>query len=1002
MKKKKTTAQKKFSRKEITAAEEMMYENIKSVVAEFNKSPKLQAELKGTQGWINAVFGFKTADNHVHLGLVIKDGTVALTDEIPEDVDAVVVFASEQDLLDYYTGSQDQVCRMQLASRVRVEGNLALYGYFEYLSSLIGAKEAISAYKKQEKLHKKEALELAKNVGTANRKVNQERIDGRLKAETRDPGVKWLDEPYLSEYTLKDFPRLKKFLADRRRIVPEVTCEQPKHLTDFFLKHGFEKKNDGTRWDPNLRWAESFYYAMSKKKAIIRKGDLLAGTYTPNPICGSITQPYTVGWSIWGELRTFHARELDPYTITDKTIQTLHKHIFPFWKDRNIHQMWKDQFNDPLAAKINDRQFCLNLWSLVSLNPGCPGLEKVVKKGLRGIRKEIKDELKRDKKADREKRNTLEAMKICLDAVSVYAENLAARAKKESDAEKNPKRKKELKNIHEILLNIPEKPARTLHEAVQTLWIMHITLALESMDDDLALGRLDQILQPYFEADLKKIKSKKAREKYITWAIELVGCLYMRITSHVIAAPTIASWQNSGAPPTASTVVGGVKPDGSDAVCDMTYIVLKVTGMLSLNDPDMEARYMPGINSDTYLKRVCEVNYFTWGTPGIHNDAAIIKAWGQYKNYAIEDIRDWVPCGCVEPVMAGKHFAATGDIDSNLMAPFAMALNNGYHPVAMWDLGPKTGKVEDFKTFNSFFKAFEKQFKFIYKNALQGSHQLLKISQQILPSPLYSTLLEGCIEKGRNMTRGGAKYNSSGASMIALSDVIDSFVVIKTLVFDKKMISFKELKKAIDKNFVGCEIFHTLVNSVPKFGSGSKEAVDMGNRIIRMIADYLHSKDNGRGGHYSTGYRTNNNHTVYGRVSGASPSGRLAGKPFTSGLTPSPLASKNVFDNMLDIAKLDPKTLDNSYAFNVRFSFVKKDAHKENIDRLAFIAKTYCEQGGMQAQFIMADSNTLKDAMAHPEYYPELICRVSGYTGYYIKMQRDLQLEILGRTQFDV
>ncbi|MBU1118756.1 formate acetyltransferase [Patescibacteria group bacterium] len=995
---------KKILSKGESAEKKILLENITSMIETFNTTPSLQEELKGTQGWINATIGFKIDnDKNMRMAVVIKDGKITVRKSIPKNADATLVFATKKDLTDYKTASKDKVCRMILASRVRVDGNLALYGYFDYLSSLIFGEDDIKASKVQAKEHHKENLALAKNAKKSGRQTKKKRIAGRLKGEKVDPGVHWLDEPYLSKYDLDDFPRVKQFKHDHHTTLPEVTAEQGKLLTDFYIKNGYETKKDGTPWDPNLRTAEGFYYLMANKEPVVRQDDLLAGTITPNPICGSVTQPYTIGWSIWGELRTIHERELDPYDISSETIETLHKHVFPFWKDRNIHQLWKVQFNNPLPAKINDRMFCLNLWGLVSLNPGSPGFEKVLKKGLTGIKKEINEELKKDAKANKEKKNTLEAIKISLDGVSVYTKNLATQVKKEAGKEKNPKRKKELEDMHTVLLRVPENPARTLHEALQALWIMYIAVGLEGMDDDVALGRLDQILQPYFEADMKKISTKKDHEAYLSHALELVGCLFMRITSHRVGAPTIASWQNSGAPAVASTVVGGVTPKGKDGVNDMTYIVLKIVEMLSLNDPDMDARFMPGVNSRTFLKRVCEVNYITWGTPAIHNDDAVIKAWSQFKGWAIEDIRDWVPVGCVEPVIAGKHLAATGDIDSNLMAPFGMALNNGRHPVAMWDLGPKTGRVEDFKTFDAFYNAFKKQFTFIYSQAFIGSKQLLTIHQQLMPSPIYSALLDGCIKKGRGMTRGGAKYNSSGASLIALSDVVDSLLVIKRLVFEEKKYTFKELKEAVDTNFEGHKKMHALINSsVPKFGSGSKEATDMANKVTHMVSDLLHNEDNGRGGHYSTGYRTNNNHTVYGRVSGASPSGRLAGKPFTPGLTPSPLASKNILDNIGDVAKLDPLTLDNNIAFNVRLVFSDKNTHRQNVDHVTDIVQTYCEQGGMQMQFIMADSDTLKDAMAHPEYYSDLIVRVSGYTGYYVQMQRDLQLEILGRCEYEV
>ncbi len=876
-----------------TSASANAIELLQSVAETFNSTPSLQEELKGTQGWINATIGLRTEDDRMQLAVIIKDGHVSAEDYVPKDVDATLLFRTEKDFNDYQAAKKDDACRMILASRVRVEGNLALYNYFDYLTSLIFSDEELKSSQAQAKEHREENLSLAKKAGNPNRAIREERAAGRLKGEKVDPGVGWLDEPYLSKYSLDDFPRLRQFKDDHLNTLPEVTAEQGKLLTDFFIEHGYETKGDGTPWDPNLRTASGFYHLMTNRKPVIRPNGLLAGTLTPNPICGSITQPYTMGWSIWGELRTIHGRELDPYDISEETIQTLHKYVFPFWVNRNVHQKWIDKFDNPLPAQIADRNFCLNLWGLVSLNPGCPGFEKAVKMGLKGIIGEIDRELKSDPGADQENINTLEAMKISLDAISAYTRNLAQQAGKEASEETDPRRKKELQHMQQTLLRIPDDPAQTLEEAAQIIWIMFIGLGLEGMDDDIALGRLDQILQPYFKADIKKMSSKEDRDDYIKHALEVVGSLFMMITSHRIGAPTIASWQNSGAPGVASTVVGGVKPDGKDAVNDMTYIILKLVEMLCLNDPDMDARYMPGVNSRTYLKRVCEVNYITCGTPAIHNDEAVIEAWSQHEGWAVEDIRDWVPCGCVEPVLAGKHLAATGDIDSNLMAPFTMALNNGYHTVAEWDLGPKTGEVEGFKSFEEFYGAFEKQFEFIYEQAFIGSHQLLEVHQQLMPSPLYSTLLEGCITSGRGMTHGGAKYNSSGASLIALSDVIDSLLVIKKLVFEESKFTFTELKEAVDSNFEGYSKIHALVTTaVPKFGSGDEEAVVMANRVTRMIADFLHSHDNGRGGHYTTGYRTNNNHTVYGRVSGASPSGRLAGKPFTPGLTPSPSASK--------------------------------------------------------------------------------------------------------------
>lgn len=980
---------------------QILFDTTKEIINILNE--RYQNKMTGKLGPINGTIAIKTEDSSIEISIEIKDSKAYIYEnKYITTADAFLVFQSSETLMKFILSDDENSIRMFLASEVRLEGNPATFGYFNYLISL-----AMSSKPDDENLDINNNQSIKNTISLERqpqRQLRKNRGDNRLKAERLDKGVKWLEEPFLSEYCLNDFPRIAKFKEIHLNYLPEISVEQGKLLTDFYVKNGFETTKDGSLWNPILRTAKAFEYLMENKKPVIRDNDLLAGTITENPICGSITQPYTVGWSIWGELNTIKTRPLDPFDISDETISTFHEYVFPFWKDKHILKLWKDISKGSLAEQINDRMFCFNFWSLVSLNPGSPGFDKVLKIGLIGIKEEIKQAIKQTpiKEQTQDQKDTWQAMLAVIEGITSYTNHLAEVVSKELDKENNPKRKAELQNIYKIIKKVPEHPAETLQEALQCIWIMFISICLDSMDDSITIGRLDQMLQPYFEAEIKN-KDKTQQKQYIEESIELVACFFMRITNHRIAAATIASWQNSGAPGVASITIGGVDRNGNDAVNDMTYIIIKVAEMLSLDDPDMDARYMVGVNSTDYIRRVAELNYITCGTPSIHNDATIIKSLCQNNNWPIEDAREWVPCGCVEPVIHGKHFASPGDLDSNLMVPLTLAIYNGYHPNANWDFALKTGEVESFENFDQFFSVFEQQFKFIYKEAIQASHQLLQVHQNIMPAPLYSVLLEDCIKQGKGMTHGGARYNSSGAAFIALSDVVDSLLVIKKLVFEEQKFSFRELKNALDANYKGYEKIHSLImNTVPRFGSGDIEGRKMVEKVTTMIADFLHSQDNGRGGHYSTGYRTNNNHTVYGRVSGASPSGRLAGTPFTSGLTPNPAASTNLLDNLNDVASIDPLNCDNNYTLNVRLSFNNSDSHKQNVDRIANYVQAYFATGGMQIQINAVDVETLKDAMENPEYYTDLIVRVSGYTGYFVRMQRDLQLEIIGRTQFNI
>jgi len=191
----------------------------------------------------------------------------------------------------------------------------------------------------------------------------------------------------------------------------------------------------------------------------------------------------------------------------------------------------------------------------------------------------------------------------------------------------------------------------------------------------------------------------------------------MANAEHYNLVPDVANYLFGGSQSETAVTIGGVTPDGQDAVNDMTYIFLKVTEMLSLNDPNMNARFKLGVNSDTYLKRLCEVNFITVATPSMHNDDAVIESFRQ-NSEKIEDLRDWAATGCVEITLSGKHMSHTGATSTNMVAGLEMALNNGYHPLMNWHLGPKTGRPEndDFKCFDDFFDAFAAQQRFILEN----------------------------------------------------------------------------------------------------------------------------------------------------------------------------------------------------------------------------------------------------------------------------------------------
>ncbi len=976
------------------------------LVAElFNSDPDLNGHLKGKHGWINLSVGLKTGDGSISRGIVFKGGRAAILETLPDEPDCTVIFKEPENFLLFLEATPEESYKMIMKGGVRFEGNMMALGLWDYLLSLTLADNYLEAVQKQINEHREENILLGKDADTMGRREHPERFNKCLRGIPGDPGVKFLEDPYLSDYRLEHFPRLKRLREERMNARCEITSELGKLLTDFHMENGYETDKEGNTFDPLLRKAASVKYLLENRKALIRDSDLLGGTWTENPILGGLARPYAEGSYIWGELKTCTQREYAPYSISPESIDLFHRYIFPYWRERNLLEIWKKEYNNETGPRIHEQFFAITFWATVSESENNPGFKRILELGTRGLASLIDDELTEDSSADREKINTLKGMKLCLEGVDAYAANLACQAKELAEREKNSTRKEELLRICRNLESVPHNPAQNLEEAVQSILITLFCLGWETMDASISLGRLDQLLQPYLEIDLAALDNLSDRETYVKKAVELVGLLYLQVAGREIIAMDLAQLQNSGSAPNTCITFGGITRDGKDAVNDMTYILLKVTEMLSLNHPNTHARFKPGSNSLTYLKRVAEVNYITGATPALHNDDAVINSLSAHKGWAPEDIRDWASTGCVEPSLPGLHAGTTSALEINLVAPLEMTLHNGRHPVADWNLGPQTGRIEDgaFSTFEDFFDAFGEQCSFIFDQAVTGNNQLGEIFHRHHPHLLISTLTEGCIESGREFLRGGARYNSSGVTLIGLSDVVDSMVSIKKLVYNDRVVSLAEMKSAIDSNFARHPELHALIKSrVPRFGSGDSQALDMARRVMKLVHDFFTASRDYKGGIYTTGWWSMAHHVVYGRVTNALPSGRLAGEPFTPGLTPHPSASPNLLDNLRDVAALDHRTMDNNIAFNVKLVPGQQDTHEDVVNNITSYMKTYCELGGMQLQFNVVSSETLKDAMANPEHYRDLMVRISGYLAYFTRIHHELQLEVIRRAEYSL
>ena len=966
----------------------------------FNHSRLLRRRMKCSDGWINFSVGICTETGSVAQTISFHDGRVRVGNG-NGDSDVVLKAVDDMALKELVSAPPSEILNMMLRNRLMIEGNMACLQLFTYYLSLLSGrmyeKMLDRARKNEIETRSRESCTIEPGLAGS---LNIRRKEHLRAGIREDRNVIHLEDPYLPDLDLEDFPRLKKLLERYRRSRPELCAERPKLLTEWYRRNGYEEVSPGRPWQPMLRQGLAFEYLMRHKKPVIADSQLLAGSTTTNPVCGVVVYPDAQATMIWGELNTVDKRLLNPYDVSDETREILND-VFPFWIRRSFQDCLYKEHGRLLSLRLLERLVAILCSKAICVSHTVPGIRTILEKGTSGIIGDIQARLSGDF-LDEEGRATLEGMVHTLKGLETYSDHLASEARLQAAKETDPARARELLHMAQTCGNVPRMPALTLDEAVQSIWTAWIGMHMENTNAGLSPGRLDQWLQPFYLADIKKIRDDQGRRDYIRHAIELIGCLYLRISDHMPLSPDIGNILFGTSHPNQVITLGGVTPDGEDGVNDMTYIFLKVTEMLGLPDPNINARINLEKNSETYIRRLCEVNYTTSATPSLHNDDAVFAALKPH-GYPEEHIRDWSATGCVEPTISGRHNGHTGGILINLVAAMEMALHNGRHPFMQWDLGPKTGNVEDFRTFEEFFDAYASQLRFLIEQAVSLNNLFAEVHARMRPTPFISSTIEGCIEKGRDITRGGARYNTTGAANIGLADIVDSLMAIKKLVFDDHKISFRELKDAVDSDFRTAPGIRALVkNKVPLFGSGDPEALGMANHVATFIHGIYASHRNYRGGRYTSGFWSMSQHTAYGNLSGTLPSGRLAGMPFTPGLTPEPHASRNYLDFISDVARLDPVNMDNNMAFNVKLSPSSSESREEIVSNMAAYVKTYCSLGGMQMQFNVVDSRMLKDAMANPENYRDLIVRISGYNAYFVSLNRAQQLELIGRAEYGV
>jgi len=778
--------------------------------------------------------------------------------------------------------------------------------------------------------------------------------------------------------------RVRKLRQASMETKPWVSRERADMMTEFY-------KHSGEISAP-VRTALAFKYLMENKTICISDGELIVGERGPAPKA-TPTYPELCCHSLQ-DLQILNDRKKISFQVDDQTRRAYQDKIIPFWRGRSMRDIifaemsdeWKNVYEAGVYTEFMEQRA-----------PGHTVLDdKIYRKGFLEFKNDIEMSLRGlDYHNDPEaynKQKELEAMSICCDAIIRFAERHAEKAREMAQHEGDPQRKAELERIAEVCSCVPAHAPRDFWEALQAYWFVHLGVITElNTWDSFCPGHLDQHLYPFYKKGLEEGSLTHEQAK------ELLQCLWIKFNNQP-APPKVGVTAEESATYTdfANINVGGLRPDGSDGVNEVSYLLLDVIDDMRLTQPSSNIQ-LSKKSPDRFLKRACEIIRKGWGQPSIFNaDLVVDELIRQGKS--VEDARSGGTSGCVETGCFGKEaYILTGYM--NLPKILEITLNNGIDPRTGKMIGVETGDPTQFASFEELFDAFARQLKHLVDIKIKGNNIIERLFATHVPAPFLSILIDDCIQSGKDYNDGGARYNTTYIMGVGIGTLTDSLAAIKYHVFDEKRLTMKQLLLSLRGNFQGQEkIRQMLWNKTPKYGNDDENA----DSLLRASSDAFRRAVGGRmntkGGFYAVNYLSTTCHIYFGSVLGATPDGRRAQEPVSEGVSPVQGADRHGPTAVIkSVAKMD-QVQTGGALLNQKFSPSLLEG-EDGIDNLAHLVRSYFKLDGHHVQMNVVTADTLRAAQANPEKYRDLIVRVAGYSDYFCDLGKVLQDEIIARTE---
>ena len=765
---------------------------------------------------------------------------------------------------------------------------------------------------------------------------------------------------------------------------PYAICiERALLVTEYFRNKANDKK------PMILRKAEALAYVLKNKTPKIYPYELIVGSTTSKRVAGPL-YPELHGLPVMEDLMSFEKRKLNPLQISGKEKIKLVKDVVPYWINKFLAYKSFSKKKDMIKFTIDQlspKFFLIN--ETGGIGHIIPDYEMIMNKGIKSIVAEANHHLSLLSEQDEKCAFYKAILTVCQGVLDMTANYLSETEMMIID-ELDPIRRKELEQIAENLRNVPANPARSFYEALQSMWLLHIAITLEGLDNGISIGRMDQYLYPFYQRDIDAGTLTREQAK------ELLGCFAVKTSEMIPVFSGKITSSHGGLLSGQSLTIGGMDKDGNDVTNELSYIFLELMDETRMRQPNYHAR-IDHNSPKAYIDKIMDNLVRGVNSPSVYNDEVIVRSLKKC-GMSDEDANAYSTLGCVELCSPGKTFGSTDAALVNVPICLELALNEGKLFGASGMNGCKTKAISEMNSIEDVKEAFKSQLTFQI-DRLQSMLTPIELgNRDFHPTPLSSAMIQGCMETAKDVTDGGAIYNFSGVQGVGVTDAGDSLYVINEMVFVKKAYTLDKVVKALKNNFEGEEKMRREFLALPKFGNDNPVADKFSKWVADTFYDVFEGRYNTRGGKFVAGFYSTTTHYSFGLVTGALASGRLKGTTFTSGIAPSNGADKKGPTALFNsVSCIDFERAHNGANVNAKFDTATlKGAHGKKI--LEALIMTYFKKGGMQAQLNVLDTDMLKDAKLHPDKYPWLIVRVSGYSAYFNDLSPAMKDEIIQRS----